>query len=227
MRVQYMERLNELAGRLPFHLDDVERVNAVFLRWHTGRESDDLKTLEIWVYCRAQWYVLKKLARDTQATPNDFDQLSSVVFTKLRSGMESVREPERFVNWVNVVCRNAYINERRKERPQSELNEETLADESAPALMEMDRAEIIRVIERAIDRLPPSLSGVGRMKLLENKSYEQISAATGLPMATARTYTAKVLARLREDPAVQEIVRDILPGLSGRLKGSNSDSEEA
>jgi len=213
MNSQYMERLNALAARLPFHLDDVERVNSVFLQWHTSRGEDDRKTLDIWVYCRTQWYVLSKLAKDTEATPNDFDQLSSVVFTKVRSGMESVREPKRFANWVSVVCRNAYVNERKRERPHEELNEEMLEDDTAPGLLDMDRVEIVRAVEGAIGRLPASLSGVGRMKLLEGKNYEQIAEATGLPLATVRTYAAKVLARLREDPEIREIVRDIIPGL--------------
>jgi len=212
MNNQYMERLNVLAARLPFHLDDVERVNAVFLRWHVSRGEDDRKTLDIWVYCRTQWYVLHKLAKDTEATPNDFDQLCSVVFTKVRSGMETVREPARFANWVNVVCRNAYVNERKRERPRDELNEEMLEDDTAPVLLDMDRVEIMRAVEGAIGRLPASLSSVGRMKLLEGKSYKQIAEATDLPISSVRTYTAKVLARLREDPEIREIVRDILPG---------------
>ena len=212
MNIRYAERLNALAARLPFHLDDVERVNTVFLRWHTSRGEDDRETLDIWVYCRTQWYVLNKLAKDTEATPNDFDQLSAVLFTKVRSGMGSVREPDRFANWVTVVCRNAYVNERRKERPRDELDEEMLKDDTAPVLMDMDRAEIMRTVEGAIDRLPLSLSGVGRMKLLEGKTYKQIAEVTGLPLSSVRTYTAKALARLREDPEIREIVRDILPG---------------
>ena len=219
MNIPYVERLNALAARLPFHLDDVERVNTVFLRWHTSRGEDDRKTLDIWVYCRTQSYVLTKLAKDTEATPNDFDQLSSVVFTKVRSGMESVRKPERFANWVNVVCRNAYINERKRERPRDELNEEMLKDDTAPALMDLDRAEIMRAVEGAIGRLPPSLSIVGRMKLLEGKNYKQIAEATGLPISSVRTYTAKALARLREDPEIREIVRDIIPGLLSQEEG--------
>ncbi len=216
MKMDYMDRLSALAARLPFHVEDVDEVNALFLRWHKEQRHSDLKTLELWVYCRTQMYVLRKLARDTEATPNDFDQLSSVVFTKVQRGMTTVREPDRFSNWVNVVCRNAYVNERKKERPRDELNEDLLMDGPGPTLLDVDRAEVLRVVTRAIDRLPPSLSAVARMKLLEKKSYKQIAEVTGLPISSTRTYAAKVLNRLRKDLEVQEIVRDIIPGLSIR-----------
>ncbi len=221
-----MKRLNELAGRLPFHVDDSDSVNEVFFRWHSEREEADLRTLEIWSYCRTQLYVLNKLSRDSQAAPNDFDLLSSALFTKIRMGMESVREPARFVNWVNVVSRNTYLNERRKVRPQSELNEDVLAGDAPPTLIDMDRAEVIRVIQRAVGRLPPSLTAVGKMKLLESKNFKQIAETTGLPLATVRTYTTKIYARLRRDPEILEIARDVFPDLFGRLKAPDDDSQE-
>jgi len=227
MNNQYMERLNALAERLPFHLEDVEDVNGVFLRWHTLKEGDDLETLEIWLYCRTQWYVLNKLVRDTKATPNDFDQISSVVFTKVRKGMEAVRDPKRFVNWVNVVSRNAYLTVRKSERPRDELNEEMLADDTDPMLLDMDRAEILGTIKRAIDRLPASLSEVGRMRLLENMSHKQIAKNTGLPLASARTYSSRVLAKLREDPEIQDVARDIVPGLVSPVLHSKEESKQA
>lgn len=218
MKNEYLERLNALASRLPFHVDDVGAVNEVFNRWHGKRTGEDLKTLELWVYCRTQFYVLSKLVRDTQATSNDFDKLSSVVFNKVRTGMETVREPGRFANWVNVVCRNAYVNERKKERPRDELNTETLRDETTQPLLEVDRLRILHVIDLAIERLPPSLSGVARMKLLEGREYQHIVDETGLPIASVRTYTAKAIARLREDPQIRDIARDIIPGLFGTIE---------
>lgn len=226
MKTEYTERLNALASRLPFRVSDVHAVNDVFRRWHSERGMEDLDTLELWVYCRTQFYVLGKLVRDTRATSNDFDKLSSVVFNKVRTGMETVREPDRFANWVNVVCRNAYVNERKKERPRDELNEETLRDETTPFLLEVDRSKILQVVDRAIDRLPPSLSGVARMRLLEGKEYQHIVDVTGLPIASVRTYTAKALARLREDSEVREIARDIIPGLFSTINEAEKHTEE-
>ena len=77
---------------------------------------------------------------------------------------------------------------------------------------DLDRVLVRRVVARAVEALPPAISEVVRMRLLEKRSYQDIAEATGRSLATTRTYYSKAIARLREDPDLLALHLGGLPG---------------
>ena len=111
-----MRALDEVAARLPFHVDELDRANEAFLRWRTSGSPRDLELVELWTYCYTRRYFIAKFLRDSAYGATDLDQLVGKAFTKARTNFESVQQPERFASWVSVICRNVFVNFLRRYR---------------------------------------------------------------------------------------------------------------
>lgn len=203
-----MRSLDEVAAYLPFHVDDVDAANDAFLRWRETGSAEDLELVELWMYCYTRRYFIAKFLRDSVHGPTALDQLVGKAFTKARSKLDSVRQPERFASWVSVICRHTFLNFIRRYREHTVLDEARLAAPSKPEHFEHDRRTARRAVEQAIERLPPSLQEVARLKFLEDQPYDYIVEVTGRPAASVRSYVNKALVRLREDPALVALLHE-------------------
>ena len=202
-----LDRLGAIAARLPFPLADFQAVDETFCRWAKHHEDRDLETLEIWLYCYVQRYVLARLMRFDPLGAGEADRIIEKVFERAHE-FGKVSEPEHFTRWVSVVCRNTFINSLRRRYQPNELEDAHLAgavENAEPDLSELDRAHLRYVLDQAIGRLPPSIQPVARMRLLERRSYEHIADTTGHKLATVRTYAAKAVQRLRDDPGLRAL----------------------
>lgn len=205
-----LQRLGAMAATLPFHVEDMEAITQTFVRWSESHRDDDLKTIEVWLYCFTQRYVLLRLMRESNVSPSEVDRHIEYVFVRAREGMVQVKEPLHFTHWVRVVCRNAFLNGRRSRVSYQPLDESQLPDAEVTTSIrvdaEIDRTVIHNTVKQAIGRLPDSLQSIATMRLLENHSYEHIAARTDRPLPTVRTYVAKALRRLRLDPGVRALM---------------------
>lgn len=194
--------LDEVADRLPFHVDDVASANGAYLRWHASHQPEDLRVVEIWAYCYTRNYFLIKFLRDGAYGPNDLDSLVTKAFLRIRDHLDDVNDPERFASWVSVICRNVFRSFLRRRRERFTLTEGLMPTEAA-SYGEYDRRLARRAVEEAIGGLPAFLREVVRLRYLEGLSYNDISAATGTPAATARAYVHRAAERLRASPALR------------------------
>lgn len=211
MRIEYTERLRALAEHLPFELQDAGAANEAYVQWRETKTQKHKRTVDLWTYCYAQLYVLKRLTRDSAVSPGDLDALIEQVCSRLLKGMDSVKDPKRYTHWVNVVCRNTYLNGRRKTRVHSAINEEILPNEDASLFSSMDQEAIRSSVSTAISRLPAAIRDIAAMRLIELKPYDEIADLTDRPIATVRTYVAKAKSKLCEDSELRRIAADILP----------------
>jgi RNA polymerase sigma factor (sigma-70 family) len=108
-----------------------------------------------------------------------------------------------------VICKNTFINFLRRYRDQSPLDEARTAAPPRPDHYEHDRLAARRAVEHAIERLPPSLRTVARLRFLENQPYDYIVEETGRPAASVRSYVNKAVTRMREDPELITLYREI------------------
>lgn len=205
-----MRSLDEVAAYLPFHVDDFEAANAAFQRWQASGESEDLELVELWTYCYTRRYFIAKFLRDSAYGSTHLDLLVGKAFTRARDNLERVKQPKRFASWVSVICKNTFINFLRRYRDHSPLDEARTAATPRPDHFEYDRLATRRAVERAIKRLPPSLQTVARLRFLENRPYEYIVEATGRPPASVRSYVNKAVIRMREDPELIALFREIV-----------------
>ncbi len=204
-----MRSLNEVAARLPFHVDDFDRANEAFLRWRASGSPRDLEVVELWTYCYTRRYFIAKFLRDSAYGPADLDQLVGKAFAKARDNLDRVQQPERFASWVSVICRNVFVNFLRRYRDHTAFDETHMVATSHTEPFENDRLAARRAVERAVERLPPTLQEVARMKFLEGRSYDEIGEATARPPASLRAFAHKAVARLREDPALRALLQEI------------------
>lgn len=200
--------LDEVADRLPFHVDDIASANDAYLRWHTSRQPADLRIVEIWAYCYTRNYFLIKFLRDGAYGPNDLDSLVTKAFLRIRDHLGDVKDPERFASWVSVICQNVFRSFLRRRRERFTLTE-NLAPKDPASYGEYDRRLARRAVEEAIAGLPPFLQEVARLRYLDGLSYHAISDATGTPADTAKAYAHRAAAKLRACPALRVLFEEL------------------
>ena len=209
------ESFRDLASRLPFQLDDLDRVNELFLTIRKDPDREQEVQLEVWTYCFVRRYFSMKLSRDNLARGADLDSLLDLAYDRIRRSRADVRK--RYGSWVSVVCRNAFLNYIRDRRPHVELDRQEYAggasDRSggmrgkpASQAREIDRAIAIAAIDGAISRLPEYLQPIARLRILEDRDYDEIAEIESRPTPIVRAYFHKAVSRLRKDPDVRAVL---------------------
>jgi RNA polymerase sigma factor (sigma-70 family) len=192
-------RLQDLARHLPYAVDDFDAARETFVRWRAEGREADRETAQLWAYCYVLWYFYGKFARERTSGASDLDGVIERATRRVLRSMPTVRDPERFPQFVSVLCRNVLYTYRQRRRETVEM-EDHVAPVAPAEPGDLDRVLVRRVVARAVEALPPAISEVVRMRLLEKRSYQDIAEATGRSLATTRTYYSKAIARLREDP---------------------------
>lgn len=219
------DRLAALVRHLPFAVDDFDAARGAYARWRKTGADADRKTAQLWAYCYVVWYFTGKFAHERAAGPSDFDRVVERACRRIFRSMLEVRHADRFPQFVSVVCRNLLNTYRERRRDSVEVDDATAAV-PPDALDAFDRPAVWDAIEQALEALPPSVREVARMRLLEHKTYDEIAEATGHPLATARTYYSKAIARLRDHPALREVYYGEPPPLPERSDDPEEPSEE-
>lgn len=191
------ESLDELVAALPFHLDDIPAINAIYLRWYASRDAHEREVIQLWTYCFIRRYFLIKFAQEASWSAVDLDVLVETAFRKTEEREDQIREPSRYASWVSVVCKNTFRNYLRSRRHQIPIEHVSLVAEMPVAYNELGRRQ--EALARAIDRLPPYLHACTRLRFLSGLSYAEIAEQTGRPLPTIRAYIYKAIKRLRED----------------------------
>ena len=215
MHLARSTRLAALVRHLPFDVDDFDAAREAFVRWQETESEADKKVAQLWAYCYVVWYFYGKFAREREARPSDLDRVVERATKRVFRAMEreAIREPDRFPQFVSVVCRNLLSSYRARRRETVEF-EDAAVPVAAAGAGEYDRVLIRNVVVRAIEALPPSIGEVVRMRLLEGKSYPEIAEATGRPLASTRTYYSKAIRRLRDDPHLRALYEGAGPDLT-------------
>lgn len=195
--------LRALAADLPFHLDDIDAVNATFVRWRAEGAADDARTVAVWTYCYVQRYFYVKFAGHPDAIPVD-----RLIDRALRSAFRSqarIRRPERYAHWVSTICKRTFLNYLRVDRIHVALSEDLPPSAGPSAPRHYDTALLRRSLGAAISTLPDFLRDIARMRLIEERSYAEIHELTGKPLPTLRAYTNKALRQLRSNATLQTL----------------------
>ena len=204
-------RLAPLAAQLPFELTDTDAATAAFVRWAETGDADAHRHAQIWAYAFVQGYFLSRFAYERGAA-SDFDAVVETAFRRILGRFDAIEHPDRFVHYVRRACKNVLRNHRRDRHGQDDLEERHLDPVEPEPVDAFDGPRIRRIIGAAIEALPDSMREVTRLRLLDDLSYAEIEAQTGVPLASARTFTARGMRRLREDPTIRALrYDDLLP----------------
>ena len=199
--------LRTVIDRLPFSVDDTDAANGAFRRWKHGGDPDAKRLVDLWTYCYVCRYFLSKSTQRAFNNSSDADELITRAYRKVQKNRDGVRNPDRYANWVSVVCKNTFLNYTRRDQ-----FSESIEEEDGPVLTAREKKPVAEVgfvreaFDEAIDRLPEYLQEPARLYFLEDREFEEISEAVGKPVATVRTYKHKAVKHLRTDDRLREYV---------------------
>ncbi|MFB6098470.1 MAG: RNA polymerase sigma factor [Salinibacter sp.] len=200
-------KLQTVIDRLPFAVDDTDAANDAYRRWVEEDDAKAERLVDMWTYSYVCRYFLSKSAQGSFNNPSDADELTTRAYHKVQKNRDSVRKPNRYANWVSVVCKNTFLNYTRRNQ-----FSESIEDEDGPTLTAETEEPVAEVgfvreaFDEAIDRLPEYLQKPARLYFLENRGFEEISDVVGKPVATVRTYKHKAIKHLRTDERLQEYI---------------------
>ncbi|GIV58748.1 MAG: DNA-directed RNA polymerase sigma-70 factor [Rhodothermaceae bacterium] len=206
MYADHLHSIQALAAHLPYHLLDTDRANETFATWCRERSAQSLETLDLWTYCFVHRYFLIKFMKDAAYPPADLDELIDTTFKKIAKHRAALPCDTRYASWVSVICKNTFLNYATRRPPLLPLPPTLPAGSpQADPFAPHEPALVTHLVLRAIDRLPPALRDVTRMRLLEQRSYEEIGRRLKRPLPTLRAYLNKALKRLRKDPGLRRL----------------------
>ncbi len=152
---------------------------------------------------------MERLSRHLLRDPEDARDAAQDALTRLCTSIGQFRGEAAFATWVHRLTVNACrdIAQRRLARRWEPLDEDTRAapdgDPARAALL----AELRRELRAELRRIPAAQARVVVLKDAFGYSFPEISAASGMPVGTAKCYAHRARAGLRglldgEDSAV-------------------------
>lgn len=150
-------------------------------------------------YCRPIVGFINNLVRN----PDLAEELAQETFVRAYRNMGSLREETRFSTWLFGIARNvvfeAMRQKKRKERDIGLDAPESLRLEANVVLPEtaMRDRELKDAIERALGQLDIDKRTVFSLKILHEKSYEEISLITGHSIGKLKTDLHRARAEMR------------------------------
>ncbi len=212
-------RFAPLGRDLPFGVSDYDAASETYVRWRKEGNREDRDTALHWAYLYALRYFYSRFKNERTSAASDLDKVVAQASRRIRRSLESVRDPQRFPQFVSVLCRRVLLSYRERRRDLTELP--TDLTEPQPTLDLHDRALIRHLTARAFETLPKSVSEIARLRILEEVPYEDIAASTEHPIATVRTYVSRAYGHLRKDPGLRAL-RDEILDKKGRMKEQQS-----
>ena len=147
-------------------------------------------------------YYLRRMLSSSESAEDTLQN----VWIKVLRGIVSLREPEAFRTWIYRIAHNEALIWLRKHGQALELESmdstipELEAGESAP--LDDEEADDAQAIHATLGELNPSHREVLVLRYLEDLSYEEIAAVTGIGVGTVRSrlyYAKRTLRELMED----------------------------
>jgi RNA polymerase sigma factor (sigma-70 family) len=199
-------RLRTVLDQLPFALDDSDAANDAFRRWMESGDPEAERLVDLWTYCFVCRYFLAKASGDAFDRAAAPDKLITRAYQKVQEKRDGVRDPDRYTNWVSVVCKNTFLNHARRDQVADSIDEERGPTLQARESRVPEVGFVREAFEEAIERLPDYLQEPARLYFLEDREFEEISDEIGKAVPTVRTYKHKAVKQLRKDERLREYV---------------------
>jgi RNA polymerase sigma-70 factor (ECF subfamily) len=139
--------------------------------------------------------------------PGDVEDLAQDVFLRIFRNLHRFRGQSSFYTWLYRITVNVFFDHNKK-RKRADVRlarlQSALVDVSNPRNEGADPydaccdALTFEHLVKAIDALPEAFRAVVAMRELDDLSYEEIAAATGISIGTVRSRLSRARARLKE-----------------------------
>jgi RNA polymerase sigma-70 factor (ECF subfamily) len=143
---------------------------------------------------------VEKLARHLLRDPEDARDAAQDTLAKLCTRIGQFRGEAQFATWLHRLTVNACsdVAKRQAARACEPLLEDRRASTDADPASEADRAELRGELNRCLAEISPDQARVVVLKDAIGLSFEEISAAAGMPVGTAKCYAHRGRTNLRE-----------------------------
>ena len=124
---------------------------------------------------------------------DDVDDLAQEVFVKVYHSIKQLKDPSQFKSWLHCIAVSVYIDEqrRRKKRRERVVSDERLletrADPNESPGYHLERQELHKRLQEAIDRLPEEFKIAIVLREIQELSYEEISKTLKCSIGTVRS----------------------------------------
>jgi RNA polymerase sigma-70 factor (ECF subfamily) len=129
----------------------------------------------------------------------DADEALQSAWLRAFRHLDRCTDPERFGGWVYAIvvneCRSVAFRRRRRER---RLVDDEAVLEAAAVDDGAERRAVRDEIQRALDRLDPDQREAFVLKHVEQLSYEEMAAITGVGISALKMRVKRACERLRE-----------------------------
>lgn len=140
--------------------------------------------------------VLYRHALRMTGSPDVAADLTQAALVKAYTHLRRCRDPERFGAWLFRILANGckdYLKSRRRQDVSLDEGLPLRAGAGADPLANLERAELARLLERALGRLPEPQREAFLLKHVEGRSYEEIAELVGVsvPALKMRVHRAR------------------------------------
>jgi RNA polymerase sigma-70 factor (ECF subfamily) len=159
---------------------------------------------------------LYRVARGILGDDVDTEDVVQETYVKAFENLAGFRGESSLATWLTRIAINEALGRKRKRRPTADLRKVDMLDEQGEVRVlifpgtridsnpesEASRAEIRRLLERAVDDLPDSFRIVFVMREIEQMNVEETASQLDIPPETVKTRLHRARRMLRE--ALQE-----------------------
>ena len=161
-------------------------------------KDGDARALE--ALCERHAPRVEKLAGHVLRDPEDARDAAQDALAKLCTNIKQFRGESQFSTWLHRLTINACrdVANRQRARACEPLLEDRRAAIDGDPAGEADRAELRSELNRCLAEIAPEQARVVVLKDALGLSFEEISAASGMPVGTAKCYAHRGRIRLRD-----------------------------
>jgi RNA polymerase sigma-70 factor (ECF subfamily) len=155
---------------------------------------------------------LYRVARGVLGDDSEAEDVVQEAYVRAFTNLESFRGEARLSTWLTRIALNEALGRLRQRRPTTDLGEVDAMDEQGEARViflpsarqdsnpesSVARAEVRRLLERAVDQLPDPFRSVYVMRDIEEMSVEETASHLGLRPETVKTRLHRARRLLRQ-----------------------------
>ena len=168
-------------------------------------KDGDGRALE--VLCERHAAKVERLARHLLRDPEDARDAAQEALAKLCVRLKQFRGESQFSTWLHRLvvntCRD--VAERQRARAHEPLEDDARAAEDCDPVYEAGISELRRELCAELAGINPDQAQVVMLKDALGYSFEEIAAAAGMPVGTAKCYAHRGRNRLRERLGDREV----------------------
>ena len=164
-------------------------------------KDGDRRALE--VLCRRHAPRVERLARHLLRDPEDARDASQEALARLCVKLRQFRGEAAFTTWLHRLTVNACrdVAQRQLTRRHEPLDEDRREAPDADPARRAEQAAVRRELGTCLAGLPAAQAKVVVLKDAFDLSFEEIAAAEGVPVGTAKSHAHRARARLRRELA--------------------------